>query len=131
MIRFCYGLLRPKVNSDLLPYAVILADPMAQHTAVKITQFHACSCLAMPRRGILILFMIDPAVAFDNNMSERDLRGVKGKSKSCGGFRSSTGLDIICDVMSIVGTCKRRGMPILQTIRSIVQSPKDVFALAG
>ena len=47
-------------------------------------------------------------IPFDNNLSERDLRIIKTKTKISGGFRSEEGAQIYCDAISIIKTSKRR-----------------------
>ena len=50
------------------------------------------------------------AVPFDNNMSERDLRKCKNRQKMSGGFRSSDGLNMFCSILTVVETAKRRNI---------------------
>lgn len=45
---------------------------------------------------------------FDDNLSERDLRMIKGKTKISGGFRSMDGAKAYADIMSIIKTSKKR-----------------------
>ena len=44
---------------------------------------------------------------FDDNLSERDLRMIKGKTKISGGFRSMDGARAYADMMSIIKTSKK------------------------
>ena len=55
-------------------------------------------------------FLYDFDVGFTNNMSERDLRKCKTKQKVSGGFRTQSGKENYCTIMSIVETCKRRNI---------------------
>lgn len=55
-------------------------------------------------------FMYNFDIAFTNNMSERDLRKCKNKQKISGGFRSEYGKERYCNIMSVIETCKRRGI---------------------
>ena len=68
-----------------------------------------------------LLFLKDFRVPFDDNMSERDLRMCKQRQKMSGGFRKESGIQMFCDIMSVIRTIKRRGMNIFQSI-------KDLFA---
>lgn len=63
-----------------------------------------------------LLFLRRFDVPFDNNMSERDLRKVKNRQKMSGGFRDASGCDMFCTILSFIETCKRRGLPVFQSI---------------
>lgn len=65
-------------------------------------------------------FMYDFNVPFHNNMSERDLRKCKGRQKMSGGFRTIEGLEMYCDILSFVETCKRQGKHSFETIKSAI-----------
>ena len=56
-----------------------------------------------------LLFLHDFNVPFDNNMSERDLRKCKNRQKMSGGFRTESGKEIFCSLLTITETCKRQG----------------------
>ena len=58
------------------------------------------------------LFLHDFAVPFDDNMSERDLRKVKNREKMAGGFRKESGMEMYCNILTIVETLKRRKMQL-------------------
>ena len=64
-----------------------------------------------------LLFIYDFNVAFDNNMSERDLRKVKNRQKMAGGFRKTSGQEMFCNILTIIETLKRRNMGILENIK--------------
>lgn len=66
-------------------------------------------------------------IPFDNNLSERDLRIIKTKTKISGGFRSEEGAQIYCDVISIIKTSKRRGINPFKAILAIFNN-EDLFA---
>lgn len=68
-----------------------------------------------------LYFLHDFDVAFTNNMSERDLRKCKNKQKSSGGFRKQSGIQNYCTIMSIIETCKRRKLNVMDSIRRILQ----------
>lgn len=58
-------------------------------------------------------------VAFDNNMSERDLRIFKTKTKVSGGFRSLTGAEHFVNALSIIKTSIKRKLNPFDSIKSI------------
>ena len=63
-----------------------------------------------------LLFLRRFDIPFDNNMSERDLRKVKNRQKMSGGFRDESGRDMFCTILSFIETCKRRSLPVFQSI---------------
>lgn len=64
-----------------------------------------------------LLFLYDFTVPFDDNMSERDLRKVKNREKMAGGFRKESGIEMYCNILTIVETLKRRKMHLFENIR--------------
>lgn len=66
-----------------------------------------------------LLFMVNFQVPFDDNLSERDLRMCKQRQKMSGGFRTDGGIQMFCDIMSVIRTIKRRGMNIFKSIRDL------------
>lgn len=68
-----------------------------------------------------LLFIHDFSVPFENNMSERDLRKCKTHQKISGGFREHSGNEMYCRIMSVVETCKRKGMKVMENIRKVFE----------
>ena len=68
-----------------------------------------------------LLFLYDFRVHYSNNMSERDLRKCKNRDKMAGGFRSASGREMYCRIMSFIETVKRRGMNIYQSIMDLMK----------
>lgn len=66
-----------------------------------------------------IAFIRDFSIDFDNNLSERDLRVFKSKTKISGGFRSKSGAQYFADALSIVRTAKKRQMNPMDAIVAI------------
>lgn len=67
-----------------------------------------------------LLFLHDFQVHYSNNMSEKDLRICKNRQKMAGGFRTAEGRGMYCRIMSVIGTAKRRGLNIFQSIADIL-----------
>lgn len=63
-----------------------------------------------------LLFLNDFRIHYSNNMSEKDLRICKGRQKMSGGFRTASGREMYCKIMSFIETVKRRGLNIFQSI---------------
>lgn len=68
-----------------------------------------------------LLFLRDFRVYFDDNMSERDLRMCKIRQKMSGGFRKESGIRMFCNIMSLIGTIKRRGLNVFTSIRDLLE----------
>lgn len=64
-----------------------------------------------------LMFASHPEVPFTNNMSERDLRKCKNRQKVSGGFRKELGKSVYCTLLSVIETCKRRGISFLEAFR--------------
>lgn len=77
-----------------------------------------------------LLFLYDNDVAFDNNLSERDLRKCKSRQKMSGGFRSLEGAQMYSRILSLIETCKRRNRSPQSAILAVLQG-KRVWAADG
>lgn len=74
-----------------------------------------------------LYFIKDFKVLFDNNISERDLRIFKIKTKVSGGFRSHLGIERYVNALSIIKTSKKRNINPFNTIKNIFNN-KVLFA---
>lgn len=66
-----------------------------------------------------MLFLYDFNVPFDNNMSERDLRHIKTKTKVSGCFRSLEGTKAFANIRSIISTCNKQKKNIFEIITTL------------
>jgi transposase len=64
----------------------------------------------------VLLFLHDPAVPFTNNEAERDARMMKLRQKISGGFRTSQGADNFATLRTLIGTARKRGWYMLETL---------------
>ena len=68
-----------------------------------------------------LLFATDFIVPFDNNLSERDLRIVKTKTKVSGGFRSLAGAKTFANIMSITKTAIKQKLSPCRSIQAVFE----------
>jgi transposase len=66
----------------------------------------------------VLLFLHNPAVPFTNNEAERDARMMKLRQKISGGFRTSQGADNFATLRTLIGTARKRGWDMLETLSS-------------
>ena len=73
-------------------------------------------------------FATDWEVEFTNNKSETDLRFIKGRTKMSGGFRQKSGREMCCRIMSVIRSCKKRGIDVIKSLIAISKDAANVFA---
>ena len=101
-------------------YTAIIRQGQAENEATKPQWAKTDEASLLRRlekyRDSHLLFLRRFDIPFDNNMSERDLRKVKNRQKMSGGFRDESGRDMFCTILSFIETCKRRSLPVFQSI---------------
>lgn len=68
-----------------------------------------------------LLFLYDFQIHYSDNMSEKDLRICKNREKMAGGFRTASGRDMYCKIMSFIETVKRRKQNIYGSIMELMK----------
>ncbi|MGJ4892577.1 IS66 family transposase [Bradyrhizobium sp. HKCCYLS3077] len=64
----------------------------------------------------VLLVLRNPAVPFTNNEAERDARMMKLRQKIPGGFRTSRGAENFVTLRTLIGTARKRGWNMLETL---------------
>lgn len=73
------------------------------------------------KRDAVLAFLHDFRIPFTNNEAERAIRMIKNQQKVSGSFRSMEGAEMFSRIRGVVSTLRKQGLPILQTLRSVLQ----------
>jgi transposase len=76
------------------------------------------------RKPDVLRFLTNPNVPFTNNQAERDARMMKLKQKISGCFRSVQGADDFAVIRTLIGTAKKRGWGVIQ---SLIRDPQALI----
>ena len=79
-------------------------------------------------KELILRFMTDFRVPFDNNGSERDLRMLKLQQKISGCFRSTEGAETFCRVRSYLSSARKQTKNLLIALESALEGQPIVLA---
>ncbi|MEM6738282.1 MAG: transposase, partial [Bacteroidota bacterium] len=72
----------------------------------------------------VLAFLTNPAIPYDNNQAERDLRMIKTRQKISGCFRSTQAGEAFATIRSFVSTLKKQRTNLLDGFNLLFQSPE-------
>jgi len=73
------------------------------------------------RHSNYLLFTTNPAVPFDNNAAEREIRMVKTRQKISGCMRTMTGAEQFCAIRSYTATARKNGLNLFDALTRLTQ----------
>jgi transposase len=82
------------------------------------------------KKEMILSFMYDPLIPFDNNQAERDIRMAKLYQKISGCFRTKKGAKDFLIIRSFLSTVKKHGLNVIESIIKILYN-QNVIEIFG
>ena len=82
-------------------------------------------------QGLILRFMHQFIVPFDNNLAEQDIRMMKVRQKISGGFRTPEGAAIFCRLRSYLSTMRKQGVHLLTALQHVFLGSPLLPSLEG
>jgi transposase len=82
-------------------------------------------------QALILRFMHQFIVPFDNNLAEQDIRMMKVQQKISGGFRSPEGATVFCRLRSYLSTMRKQGVHLLTALQQVFLGSPLLPSLGG
>lgn len=82
---------------------------------------HALARRLIKREGDYLRFTTDPAVSFDNNAAEREIRMIKVRQKISGCLRTITGAEQFCAIRSYLATAAKHDIGFFRALATLAE----------
>lgn len=96
------------------------ADTAARSTKVQ-AKHNALARRLINREADYLRFTTDPAVSFDNNAAEREIRMIKVRQKVSGCLRTLTGAEQFCSIRSYLATASKHGIGFFHALTILAE----------
>jgi transposase len=93
-----------------------LSAPPAGRKRVAKTKSQALLQRLVDQKALILAFLRDPDLPFDNNQAERDIRMMKVKQKVSGSFRTWSGAMAFASLRSYISTVRKQGQAVLNSL---------------
>jgi hypothetical protein len=93
-----------------------LSAPPAGRKRVAKTKAQALLQHLVDQKPLILAFLRDPDLPFDNNQAERDIRMMKVKQKVSGSFRTWSGAMAFASLRSYISTVRKQGQAVLNSL---------------
>lgn len=112
---------------DKIVIRAIKVNPMNKNRTTERGQIKQSPPRRMAERfrdckKMILGFIYDFTIPFDNNLVERDIRMMKLKQKVSGCFRSKEGADYFCRIRGFISTAKKQGYNVFDALLSAFDS---------
>jgi transposase len=75
-------------------------------------------------KELVLSFLMHPAIPFDNNQAERDIRPVKLRQKMSGSIRSEYGAANFLRIRSYISTLRKQGKSVFTCTKQLIETGK-------
>jgi transposase len=82
-------------------------------------------------QALILRFMHQFIVPFDNNLAEQDIRMMKVQQKISGGFRTPDGATLFCRLRSYLSTMRKQGIHLLTALQHVFLGSPLLPSLGG
>ena len=102
--------------------AVRIGERATAARATKVeAKHHALARRLINREQDYLRFTADPAVPFDNNAAEREIRMIKLRQKVSGCLRTFSGAEQFCAIRSYLATAHKHGIGFFHALTTLAE----------